>query len=474
MISGMMRIVLIALLLSLGTGILAQSEFSISVVADGYDGEEIYLGFYLGESQFVQDTARFVNGAYRFEREDNLLPGFYIVVFPPENQFLQLLISEDDTDIQVKVDGSALRKPSEIKGSEDTQLFYDYADFITEKRTRVDVLRSEMADLEEGTKKHDAIQIDLENINDDVLKMQNKLIAEHGETLTAMLIKANREVEIPKFEGTEDEVNEQTYVYYKAHYFDHIPLSDPRIVRTPFLHDKLSYYLDKLTYQNPDSLIIAIDHILNQFEPESESFQVYLVSFLNRYAKSKIVGMDAIYVHLVTKYYAGGKAPWTEEEQLAKIIKNANTLKPILIGKIAPDLKLQGREKEVITVHGIESEYTVLFFWDPECGHCKKSIPILVEFYEQYQNKGIEILAICTKLNQAADKCWDVVDERGMDIWINANDPYLRSRFKQIYDVRVTPQLFVLDADKKIVMKKIGAEQLSGVMDHLLGEKSDE
>ena len=77
------------------------------------------------------------------------------------------------------------------------------------------------------------------------------------------------------------------------------------------------------------------------------------------------------------------------------------------------------------------------------------------------------------KFNEGSSACWDVVDERGMDIWINANDPYLRSRFKQIYDVRVTPQVFVLDSEKKIVMKKIGVEQLSGVMDHLFEEKSD-
>ena len=468
-----MRVLLIALLLSIGQGLMAQSEFSISVVADGYDGEEIYLGFYLGESQFVQDTARLVDGVYLFDREENLLPGFYIIVFPPENQFLQILISEDDTDIQLRVNGNSLRKPMELTGSEDTRLFYEYADFITAKRTIVDTLRSEMSDEEEGTKRHDAIQSELESVNAEVVRMQDKMIKEHGETLTAMLINANREVEIPEFNGTEEEVSEQIYQYYKAHYFDHIPLGDHRIVRTPFLHDKLTYYLDKLTYQNPDSLIIAIDFILNQFEPESESFQVYLVSFLNRYAKSKIVGMDAVYVHIVTEYYAEGRAPWTDEDQLAKIIKNANTLKPILIGEIAPDLKLQGREKEEITVHGIKSDYTVLFFWDPECGHCKKSIPILVEFYQEYHNKGIEVLAICTKLNQAADKCWDVVDERGMDIWRNANDPYLRSRFKQLYDVRVTPQVFVLDAEKKIVMKKIGVEQLSEVMEHLLGQKSD-
>jgi len=454
-------------------GISAQSEYSISVSAEGYDGDEIYLGFYMGEAQFVQDTARIQNGEFRFEGVNKLLPGFYIVVFPPDNQFLQLLIGENDTNIKLKVNESALRKPEEFSGSEDTRLFYMYAEFISERRALVDTLRSEMADLPEESKRKIAIQNELVAVNNEVEKMQNKLLAEHGETLTAMLINANRELEIPEFEGTKEEISGLTYEYFKEHYFDNIPLGDPRIVRTPFLHDKLTYYLDKLTYQNPDSLISAIDYILHQFEPESESFQVYLVSFLNKYAKSKIVGMDAVYVHLVTEYYARGLAPWTEEEQLSKIIKNANTLKPILIGEVAPDLNLQSRTKEPVTVHGINSDYTVLFFWDPECGHCKKSIPVLIDFYNEYHDKGVEILAICTKLNEGSKKCWEVVDERGMDIWVNANDPYLRSRFKQIYDVRVTPQVFVLDSEKKIVMKKIGAEQLAGVMDHFLVEKSD-
>ncbi len=60
-----------------------------------------------------------------------------------------------------------------------------------------------------------------------------------------------------------------------------------------------------------------------------------------------------------------------------------------------------------------------------------------------------------------------------MDIWMNASDAYLRSRFKQKYDVSSTPQIYVLDSDKKIIMKKVGSDQLSKVMDHFLEEKAD-
>ena len=128
---------------------------------------------------------------------------------------------------------------------------------------------------------------------------------------------------------------------------------------------------------------------------------------------------------------------------------------------------------EQIKVHSIPADYTVLFFWDPECGHCKKSIPAVIEFYNQYKDKGVEILAVCTKTGQDISSCWSTIKERGMDIWLNASDQYLRSRYKSIYDVKTTPQIFILDKDKKIVIKKIAGEDLKTVMDELLKAKEE-
>ena len=58
-----------------------------------------------------------------------------------------------------------------------------------------------------------------------------------------------------------------------------------------------------------------------------------------------------------------------------------------------------------------------------------------------------------------------------MDIWVNAADQYLRNRYKSIYDVKTTPQIFILDKNKKIIVKKIGGEDLAGVMDDVLKMK---
>ncbi|HKK88981.1 MAG TPA: TlpA disulfide reductase family protein, partial [Saprospiraceae bacterium] len=167
------------------------------------------------------------------------------------------------------------------------------------------------------------------------------------------------------------------------------------------------------------------------------------------------------------------EAPWVSEEQLNKMMKNSKTLKPILLGKIAPDIELTTRAGDKLSLHDLKSNFTVLYFWDPDCGHCKKSIPKVVEFYEKFKDRGVEVLAVCTKLTDKVPECWEAVDDRGMDIWINAADPYLRSRYKQLYDIRSTPMIYILDENKEILSKKISSSQLEEVLTKLIQMKAE-
>ena len=450
----------------------ANGGFDITVETRNFDGDEAYLAYYLGPGQYVMDTARNEDGVFQFTGEESLEEGFYLVVFPPTNAYFHVLIHDDPQKISLKVDGSALHKPYEVEGSHDTELFYEYAEYLALERPKVEELQSQLRKAPANQK--EVIERKLEIINTAVKAKQDDIARNYPNYLTTMLINAHREFEEPEFEGTEEEVNEKTYEYYREHYFDNIPLSDPRIARTPFIDERIKYYMESLTYQVPDSINKSLDYILGHFDPDGEPFKIYLVHFLNDYAKSNVVGMDAVYVHLVDKYYATGMASWTEEEQLSKIVSNASKLRPILIGKKAPELEMKDAEGKLWSLHGVDSEYTVLFFWDPECGHCKKSIPPLTEFYEEYREKGVEIYAVCTKLRDGVEDCWEAVEERGMGGWINVADPLLKTRYKQIYDVRVTPQVYVLDRDKTIIMKKISAEQLPGILDHFINETVDQ
>ena len=61
-----------------------------------------------------------------------------------------------------------------------------------------------------------------------------------------------------------------------------------------------------------------------------------------------------------------------------------------------------------------------------------------------------------------------------MEPLLNVFDPTNSSRFYTKYDTRITPRVFILDKDKKILINRIGAEQLGEVMDQIIKQDNQE
>ncbi len=466
------RLSLLAILCSLSLTLFAQKGYHIKLNVENYPHDTLYLGFYYGDKQYLKDTAILQKGKFVFDGDEELAPGMYLILLQPDNSFVQLNINRGKQEMDLKFDAKDPVSTFSIKGDKDNQAFYEYIRYLNNKRPEADALRAQMdaPDVSEDQKKE--LESKLVKINEQVKSFQDKMIKEHRGTMTAALISSFQEMVIPEFEGEEREVQVQKYHYFMEHYFDGIDFSDERMIRSSFFFAKVNDYVQKHTVQIPDSLIQAVDHVLGKCKDNEEAFKFFLVHFVNVYAKSNIIGMDAVYVHIVDEYYAKGVAPWVDEEQLNKMVKNAESLRPILIGKIAPDIKMQKRDGTKISLHDIESPFTVLFFWAPDCGHCQKSMPKIIEFYNKFKDKGVEMFSVCTKVTDKVPDCWKMVDENGMDIWINVVDPYLLSKFSTIYDIRSTPQIFILDEKKEILLKRLASEQLESVMEELLNRKN--
>ena len=448
----------------------SNDPYRIEVELQHFEGDTLLLGYYFGKAQYLKDTAVIEKGKFVFEGDDELKPGVYLLVIPPDNKFVHVLVAEGQTKFSVSVDIDNIVHSAKFKGSQENEIYYSYLRELEKRRPVVDSLRSKMTS--DSLNKH-VYQKDIDKVDEEVRKVQDGIISKYPSSITSYLIKANRDISTPDFpEASEEDRKLKQFEYYRAHYFDNFDMNDPRAMRSGLIHAKIDFFLQKLTYQYPDSQSVAIDMILHKMDDNAEAFQYYLVHFLNEAARSKRMGMDAVYVHLIDNYYAKGFATWAEKEQLDKLLAQAETVRPLLIGKTAPNLTFFKETGESISIHSLPSEYTVLFFWDPECGHCKKSIPAVVDFYNEYKDKGVEILAICTKTGQDISSCWSTITERGMDIWVNAADQYMRNRYKTVYDIKTTPQIFILDKDKKILIKKIAGEDLKTVMDELMKAKS--
>lgn len=445
----------------------AQETYQIKVNIKDYAAKELLLAYYLGDKQYIMDTVEVDSkGTFTFEDTTALECGIYLIVMQPDNKFFQILIDEEYPHFSIETQNEDPIQYMKVKGSEDNKLFYDYLQFLEEKRKVASDLEKEYKDDEKA--KNDAIA----KVTEKVETYQDALLKKHPASMTAKVILASKQVDMPDFKGTEDEVQTKRWRYLQQHYFDHIDLGDPCHLNTPYLFQRVDYYVNKLQVQHPDTISKAIDYVLEKMKPAPNTFKYYVIHFLNVAANSKLVGMDAVYVHLVNKYYAKGLTPWVEKEQLDKIIQNAKDLEPLLIGKQAPDIRLTKRDGTPIDLYDIKSKYTIVFFWRPDCGHCQKATPFMKEFYEKYHSKGVELLAICTKFSEETESCWKYVDEKETGDWLHTIDKYHRSKFMKLYNIKATPQIYILDQNKKIISKKIGAEQLPEVMDNIIEQEN--
>lgn len=445
-------------LLILSASVYSQSGHSIKVNIDGYEEDVLYLAYHYGDKQYVKDTAhRQSDDSFVFQGSDPLDPGSYMLVMPPENQSFEFLIDKNEQHFELSMEKARPLETVRLTySSGENKLFFEYLQFLASMRKKAEALQGENSETSK-TK--------LDNLNAEVRSYQEKLISQNPKSLTAAIVKAYLPLDYPEMEGTEDEIQTSQWRYAQQHFFDNIDLADTRLLRTSLLFDKVNYFIEKLQIQQPDTVSLAIDEVLTQMAPSEENYKYYVIHFLNKYAKSKIIGMDAVYVHMVENYYAGGKAPWTEPEQLQKILDNAARLKPLLLGKTAPNVSLQNRSGLKFNLHDVEATYTVLYFWRYDCDQCKKTTPGLREFYEEYKNQGVKIVAICTKPANELEGCWNYVDEQKLNGWIQASNANGQTMATAAYDIRSTPQIYLLDKDKKIISKRLTAYQLAEVLE---------
>lgn len=448
----------------------SEHEYRIEVDIDGYGEDILTLGYYMMDKQYIVDTAaRNEAGTYVFSGDTAALkPGIYLVVLAPDNNYFEILIdTASDQHFTVRTQTQDLAGVR-VEGDRPNELFYEYLGFIRKMQLESQPLREALADTTLAPALVAQNREKLVAMDARVKAFQGELIEREPDAFVSTIIKINQQPEPPAFETAAEgeDRNRLQWRWLQNHYFDGLDLADPRLVRTPFLFSRVDYFVNSLQVRHPDTLGKAIDEVLARLDPMSEAYRMLVVHYTNEAATSNLVGMDALYVHMVENYYRDGKAHWADQEQIDKMVDNADRLAPLLIGKRAPDLEMTRRDGTPTTLYDVDADYTVLYFWRYDCPACKKSTPYMKEFFEKYADRGVKIFSVCTKGADEIGKCWEYVDEQETGDWIQVADPY--QRFYKAYDIKSTPSIFLLDRDKNIVSKRIGAEQLDEVMQSFL------
>lgn len=461
---------LLAILLSLVTSAgMAAEAYSIKVKIKGLKNTECYLGNYFGDKQYIKDTVKVdENGRFEFTGKEKLPGGIYLVI-TKDKKYFETLITENQF-FSLETDSTDFVGTMKVKGSEDNEQFYNYLQFIVKKQKQLEPLRKALEKSKDNKDSVALLKKQMSALDKEVKDYKLNFIKEHPNKFLSKVFRASQEPEIPEAPKLPNGKTDSTfaYRYYKAHFFDNVDFSDDRLIRTPVYHSKLEQYIKNLTYQIPDSINAAADFVVEKARAGKELFKYTVWWITNNYETSNIMGMDAVFVHMVEKYYTQDQAYWVDATQLYKIQDRAKTLKPILLGKQSPGIVLKDTLGKVHSLYSLKSKYTVLFFWDPDCGHCQKAVPKLVEFYEKFHPKGVEVFAVCTEVE--ADKWKKFIKEKNLK-WINVADPKVETNFRHDFDITSTPQIFLLDEKKTIIAKKLDVEQLGDFMENHLKVK---
>lgn len=447
----------------------SQESYKIDISIKNYSDSVLYLANYYGDKTYIADTAQLNgNGHFVFEKSEKLDGGLYIVVSQDKKSLFEFLVA-DSPEMKFETEGEDFTANMKVSNSSENKLFYKYLDFSGNLYNRVKPLNDKLKDLPKDSDSVQILRDQITSINEEMSSYKEALMEEHPETFLAAFFRLLKDPLIPDTlltlpDGSKDSA--YPYRYYKAHFWDGIDFTDDRLVRTPVFHKKLDTYFDKVISKDADSIIYEIDHLLGKMNEKGDMYKFSLWHLTIKFDESQIMGHDGILVYLSDHYFSKGKAPWLHEEVVKNILEEADKRRGTLIGNIAPNLIMQDTNLKPQSLHDIQNKYTILYFWDPGCGHCKKETPKLVEFYEQYKDSlDVEVFAVCADTNMAEMKKY--VKNKNMN-FVNVNGPRsYTTDYHDLYNIFSTPVLIVIDEDKKIIAKRLASEQLSQfIFDH--------
>ena len=251
-------------------------------------------------------------------------------------------------------------------------------------------------------------------------------------------------------------LNSDTNVYWlRSHFWDYTNLRSKSTIINPFFEKNREIYFEQVLGHDPDTVIKQLNKLLNS--PMDNQVRKVLVSTATyHYETSNYMGEDKVFVWLAQTFYNSGFADWMEKDDLAKIKEKSDGLSTELIGNPARDFAFDTKDRGRIKLTDVQSPITILYFWDSTCGHCKKETPRLKKLYEEYKDRGLEVVAI-TLENEFTS--WNKYIAENELTWINGYESdFERPNFLWYYYIPTTPKKLILDADKIIIAKNLDIE----------------
>jgi len=383
--------------------------------------------------------SRIVDGDLVFILDEEATTGIYKLVYAvPQNDYNFDIIYNGKEDIELTfnlIDGVVFQK------SDENIMLQSY---LTEMTLLGNDIETKY--LEEST----------EDTMSFIFKKQKKLQRSYEEksegTLVNHFIKANQPYIPNELETLGDYIKNVT-----ADYFTNIQFNDEVLQSSNFLIEKsLAYINGPVTEGIPkeQSLKNNIDKVEDQTRLLDLNFQKYFIEKLwQNLVNYNLISMAN---YLAERYLI----PIANQLNDTVLVLKLTQFKNLSIGNPAPDFILDDGSGKKLSELDIAENY-ILVFWSSGCSHCLKEIPQLYQLSQELNTTKYKIIAVgleedTFKWTNEVVKYPNFINVVKLKKWNNT--------IVSEYGLTITPTYFVLDKDKRFLVKPENFDDLKAYL----------
>jgi thiol-disulfide isomerase/thioredoxin len=442
------------------------SQVNINFTINGNTSDTVYFGKIAGKKQKRQlPILKNSDGTFTYSSATELEPGFYGIFYDytnksnsKNNYYFQFAIDEKNKNYSIVCD--ALTPTYKLKvigeGSETTR-YYEYLNTIDSIST---AYSNAIDQYNRVSTEANFVKLELQEKN--LKAFQLAYLQKYPGTLTSKFIGLTR-FDFPLYIGSFEERKKQRQDFYTNEYVKSFDPTASLLWMSKNGIDWLDFYTIKSADKNVDNAAVRSIKILNiLYEKNRPIFNYYLNYMMNSFPKMTKHGMDLVTIAISKEYFESGKETIYTADELQRFKSQIENILRLKAGNKIPDVKLYKEDDSPVNIYDIKTKYALITFWSPDCGHCKKELPILKTIGEKYKSKGLTIVTVCAKKADKTASCYEYLNQQKFPSdWINLNDKNNLSRFNSIYDITSFPCIYLFNtATKEIILRRKGEMEL--------------